>query len=108
MRLVSPKDTAETPNETILRAIPDKKSSPNFIIIAFSIVATGIGYFIWNTSEKSSTPKKTDGLQLAESEPNKQVEVILKGNKNKGFTTNSVKWKKNLQGHANRRTNKQH
>mgnify|MGYP003305262173 CR=1 FL=1 len=64
-RDVSSKDTAETPNETILRAIPDKKSSPNFIIVAFSIIATGIGYFIWNASEKSSTPKKPDGLQLA-------------------------------------------
>ena len=32
--------------------------------------------------------KKTDGLQLAESEPNKQVEVILKGDKNKSFTIN--------------------
>ena len=94
LRLVSSKDTAETPNETILGAIPDKKSSPNFIIIAFSIVATGIGYFIWNASEKSSTPKKTDGLQLAESEPNKQVEFILKGNKNKGFTTNTAAEKK--------------
>ncbi len=94
LRLVSSKDTAETPNETILRAIPDKKSSPNFIIIAFSIVATGIGYFIWNASEKSSTPKKTDGLQLAESEPNKQVEVILKTNKDKSFTTNTAAGKK--------------
>ena len=94
LRLVSSKDTAETPNETILRAIPDKKSSPNFIIIAFSIVATGIGYFIWNATEKSSAPKKTDGLQLAESEPNKQVEVILKGNKNRDFTTNTTAKKK--------------
>ena len=88
LRLVSSKDTAETPNETILRAIPDKKSSPNFIVVAFSIIVTGIGYFIWNASEKSSIPKKPDGLQLAESEPNKQVEVILKGDKNKSFTIN--------------------
>ena len=94
LRPVSSKDTAETPNETILRAIPDKKSSPNFIIVAFSIVATGIGYFIWNASEKSSTPKKTDGLQLAESKPNKQVEIVPKGNKNKGFTTNTTTKKK--------------
>ena len=88
LRLVPSEDTSKTPNETILRAIPDKKSSPNFIIVAFSIIATGIGYFIWNASEKSSTPKKLDGLQLAESEPNKQVEVILKGDKNKSFTIN--------------------
>ena len=88
LRLVPSKDTSRTPNETILRAIPHKKSSPNFIIVAFSIIATGIGYFIWNASEKSSTPKKSDGLQLAESEPNKQVEVILKGDKNKSFTIN--------------------
>ena len=88
LRLVPSEDTSKTPNETILRAIPDKKSSPNFIIVAFSIIATGIGYFIWNASEKSSTPKKLDGLQLAGSEPNKQVEVILKGDKNKSFTIN--------------------
>ena len=88
LRPVPSKDTSRTPNETILRAIPDKKSSPNFIIVAFSIIATGIGYFIWNASEKSSIPKKPDGLQLAESEPNKQVEVILKGDKNKSFTIN--------------------
>ena len=60
LRLVPSKDTPKTSNETILSAIPDKKSSPNFIIIAFSIVATGIGYFIWNASEKSSIPKKPD------------------------------------------------
>ena len=88
LRLVPSEDTSKTPNETILRAIPDRKSSPNFIIVAFSIIATGIGYFIWNASEKSSIPKKPDGLQLAESEPNKQVEVILKGDKNKSFTIN--------------------
>ena len=85
MHVVPVNSNSPNPNETILGTLPNKKSSPNLVILAISLLATGVGYFAWYSFDNRPLPKNGNNRMLTEDRLEKERSISSKENKNPSF-----------------------
>ena len=85
MYIVPSNGNSPNPNETILGTLPNKKSSPNLVILAISLVATGGGYFAWYSFDNHPLPNNAKHRMLTEDKFEKKLSVSSKENEDQSF-----------------------
>ena len=85
MHVVPVNRNSPNPNETILGTLPNKKSSPNLMILAISLLATGGGYFAWYSFDNHPSPKNGANWTLTENRLEKELSISSKENKDQSF-----------------------
>ena len=85
MQVVPVNSNSPNPNETILGTLPNKKSSPNLVILAISLLATGVGYFAWYSFDNHPSPKNGNNRMLTEDRLEKELSISSKENKDPSF-----------------------
>ena len=85
MYVVPSNGNSPNPNETILGNLPNKKSSPNLVILAISLVATGGGYFAWYSFDNHPLPNNAKHRMLTEAKFEKKLSVSSKENEDQSF-----------------------
>ena len=85
MHIVPSNSNSPNSNEAILGTLANKKSSPNLIILAISLVATGGGYFAWYSFDNHPLPNNAKHRMLTEDKLEKKLSVSSKQNEDQSF-----------------------
>ena len=85
MHIVPSNSNSPNSNEAILGTLANKKSSPNLIILAISLVATGGGYFAWYSFDNHPLPNNAKHRMLTEDKLEKRLGVRSKENEDQSF-----------------------
>ena len=86
MHIVPSNSNSPNSNEAILGTLANKKSSPNLIILAISLMATGGGYFAWYSFDNHPLPNNGKHRMLTEDKLEKRLGVRSKENKAQSFS----------------------
>ena len=86
MHIVPSNSNSPNSNEAILGTLENKKSSPNLIILAISLVATGGGYFAWYSFDNHPLPNTAKHRMLTEDKLEKRLSVRSKENEDQSFS----------------------
>ena len=86
MHIVPSNSNSPNSNEAILGTLANKKSSPNLIILAISLVATGGGYFAWYSFDNHPLPNNAKHRMLTEDKLEKRLGVRSKENEDQSFS----------------------
>ena len=85
MHIVPSNSNSPNSNEAILGTLANKKSSPNLIILAISLMATGGGYFAWYSFDNHPLPNNAKHRMLTEDKLEKKLGVSSKENEDQSF-----------------------
>ena len=86
MHIVPSNSNSPNSNEAILGTLANKKSSPNLIILAISLLATGGGYFAWYSFDNHPLPNNAKHRMLTEDKLEKRLGVRSKENEDQSFS----------------------
>ena len=86
MHILPSNSNSPNSNEAILGTLANKKSSPNLIILAISLVATGGGYFAWYSFDNHPLPNNAKHRMLTEDKLEKRLGVRSKENEDQSFS----------------------
>ena len=90
MHIVPSNSNSPNSNEAILGTLANKKSSPNLIILAISLMATGGGYFAWYSFDNHPLPNNAKHRMLTEDKLEKRLGVRSKENKAQSFSAPTI------------------
>ena len=90
MHILPSNSNSPNSNEAILGTLANKKSSPNLIILAISLVATGGGYFAWYSFDNHPLPNNAKHRMLTEDKLEKRLGVRSKENKAQSFSAPTI------------------
>ena len=86
MHILPSNSNSPNSNEAILGTLANKKSSPNLIILAISLLATGGGYFAWYSFDNHPLPNNAKHRMLTENKLEKRLGVRSKENEDQSFS----------------------